>query len=147
MKTNFLLADDDADDTSIFCEALGLIDTDVECSTVENGRRVFERLKEFGPVKPDLIFLDINMPIMDGWDCLRALKQNPEYKTIPAIMYSTSSARKDVELAYQLGALLFLTKPEDFKELCQILEIVAKNPHEILPARLRDFGSVKLNSN
>ncbi len=147
VNTKFLLADDDADDANLFCEALTRIAPAMECDTVENGREVLELLSKQNPDRPDVIFLDINMPIMDGWDCLRQLKLHPNYRHIPAIMYSTSSAKHDIEMAYRLGALLFLTKPEDFHELCQILEIVVKNPQESFVPHLSRFASVKLNAN
>ena len=117
----------------------------MECHKVENGREVFEFLSEHLADKPDVIFLDINMPIMNGWECLKKLKDHSAYRAIPAVMYSTSSAKKDIDLAYRLGALLFLTKPEDFRELCKILQIVATNPQESLLTLLGGFESVKLN--
>lgn len=144
VKTRFLLADDDADDASLFCEALTRIAPTVKCLTVENGRQVFDLLSGHQTERPHVIFLDINMPIMDGWECLRKLKENSDYRNIPAIIYSTSSARKDIEMAYSLGAFLFLTKPEDFQELCEILEIVATDPPEVLLASLRRFENVKI---
>jgi CheY-like chemotaxis protein len=146
LKTKFLLADDDADDAQIFCEALCRIATVMQCYKVENGREVFDFLSEAETRigKPDVIFLDINMPIMNGWECLKELRSNPNYSSIPAIMYSTSSAKRDIDLAYSLGASLFLTKPDDFRELCTILEIVATNPLDSLLNHLRGFGSVKV---
>ena len=82
---------------------------------------------------------------MNGWECLRKLKESPGYQSIPIIMYSTSSAKKDIDMAYSLGALLFLTKPDNFKELSTILEIVATCSPESLLSRLREFQSVKVN--
>ncbi|HXD78557.1 MAG TPA: response regulator [Puia sp.] len=145
VNRKFLLADDDADDASLFCEALSKIATDMECSTAENGAELFEVLSRRYPDKPDVIFLDINMPIMNGWDTLRKLKESSNYQNIPIIMYSTSSAKKDVELAYHLGVSLFLTKPEDFRELSAILEIVATHPKESLVRQLVGFKNVKMN--
>ncbi|MEJ0029199.1 MAG: response regulator [Bacteroidota bacterium] len=106
VKTKFLLADDDSDDADIFCEVLTSIDPTIQCNTVENGRGVFEFLKN-QPHKPDVIFIDINMPIMNGWECLEALKADSSYKDIPAVIYSTSSAKKDIDTAYRLGAPVF----------------------------------------
>jgi hypothetical protein len=60
-------------------------------------------------------------------------------------MYSTSSAKKDIDMAYRLGASLFVTKPEDFKELSSILEVVTTTSYDSLPNRLRGFKSVKMN--
>lgn len=145
VKTKFLLADDDADDADLFCEALHRIAAVMKCYKVENGQQVFRFLSEGSTITPDVIFLDINMPVMDGWECLKKLKDNLNFRSIPTIIYSTSSAKRDIDLAYRLGASLFVTKPEDFNELCKILEIVASNPHESLLGRLNGFPNVKLN--
>lgn len=144
VRTRFLIADDDPDDVSLFYEALKLIAPGMTCISVESGVEVFELLAKHQVDKPDIIFLDINMPLMNGWECLRKLKSSPDYRDIPAIMYSTSSAKKDINQAYSLGASLFLTKPEDFRELCQILEVVATTSEDSLLSRLQGFGSVKL---
>jgi CheY-like chemotaxis protein len=144
IKTKFLIADDDVDDKNMFCEALSKIDDAMKCFSVENGREVLEFLSGPEITKPDIIFLDINMPIMNGWDCLKKLKQSPDFKSIPTIMYSTSSAKRDIELAYSLGAILFVTKPEDFHELCKILQIVASNPQGSLLTNLKGFENVKV---
>jgi DNA-binding response OmpR family regulator len=60
-------------------------------------------------------------------------------------MYSTSSARKDIDMAYKLGALLFLTKPEDLRELSAILKIMALNSQQSFLSQLKNFGSIKMN--
>jgi CheY-like chemotaxis protein len=143
LKTKFLIADDDADDAGLFCEALCQIANSMKCFKVENGREVFDFLSDSETGKPDIIFLDINMPIMNGWECLKKLKDS-DFKTIPTIMYSTSSAKTDIALAYSLGAALFLTKPEDFEELRKILQIVATNPQESLLTHLRGFDNVRV---
>ncbi len=145
LNRKFLLADDDADDADLFCEALASIIPPVECHTAENGLKLFELLSKQDIGIPDIIFLDINMPMMDGWECLRMLKGNSDYKSIPTIMYSTSSARRDIDMAYRLGAQLFLTKPENFSELSKILEIVATSAKGSLLDRLEGFESVKVN--
>lgn len=140
LNRRFLLVDDDADDASLFCEALGETASDLEFHTVENGLGLFEALLEH---IPDVIFLDINMPKMGGWESLRKLKASAEYNTIPVIMYSTSSAKQDIEMAYRLGALLFITKPEDFKELLKIVEIVATGLQEAQINKLKELTSVR----
>ena len=145
LKRKFLLADDDADDAWLFCEALAEVGSAAECVTVENGLKLFELLSNHNTDKPDVIFLDINMPMMNGWECLRKLKGSPGYQNIPIIMYSTSSAKKDIDMAYGLGAQLFLTKPDDFMELSKILEIVATSSPESLLSQLKGFESVKVN--
>lgn len=142
VNKKFLLADDDVDDTEIFIEALSQIAPDIQCHTAENGLELFEWLSKH-PDKPDVIFLDINMPLMNGWETLKKLKDTSDYRGIPIIMYSTSSAKRDVDRAYQLGVSLFLTKPEDYRELSEILRIVATNSKDELKRQLTGFYSVK----
>jgi CheY-like chemotaxis protein len=137
--------DDDADDALLFCEALTRIAPLIKCNTVENGMELFELLSKQNTNKPDVIFLDINMPVMNGWECLKKLKGNANYKSIPTIMYSTSSAKQDIDMAYDLGALVFVKKPEDFRELSRILEVVATSSKETLVSQLKGFKSVKVN--
>jgi CheY-like chemotaxis protein len=143
LRTKFLLADDDTDDATLFCEALTMIAPVMECFTAESGRDLFALLAERHPEKPDIIFLDINIPVMNGWECLRKLKESEDYRDIPVIMYSTSAAKRDVQMAYSLGAMVFLTKPEDFSELCGILEVVATNALDSMMKNLRGFASVR----
>lgn len=129
----------------MFCEAVAGIGPETECHTAENGIELFDLLSKHKANRPDIIFLDINMPVMNGWECLQQLKNNTQYNSIPIIMYSTSSAKKDIDMAYDLGALLFVTKPEDFRELSSILHVVASNTKESLPSHLKGFRSVKVS--
>lgn len=142
MTRRFLLVDDDADDASLFCEASNRIQS-IECFTAENGVELFNLLPIHHINPSDIIFLDINMPMMDGWACLKKLKASADYNSIPVIMYSTSSAKKDIDKAYQLGAQLFLTKPEDFRELIEILALVAVSPQHALLSKLKGFKNVQ----
>ncbi len=141
MTKRFVLVDDDTDDAYIFCEAMKQIAW-VECITIENGLELFDLLSTHHINSSDVIFLDINMPMIDGWHCLKNLKNSTEYASIPVIMYSTSAARKDIDMAYHLGAHLFLTKPEDIRELSNILEIVATSPPDSLLSQLKGFKHV-----
>ena len=126
-KPFFLLADDDRDDAELFGEALVSIDPPVDFQHVEDGRGVFDFLSDPGNRKPHLIFLDLNMPQMSGWQCLAKLKNDAYFQKIPVIMYSTSSHPRDKEIAMDLGALGFITKPTDFKILKRMLQTIAVN--------------------
>ena len=79
---------------------------------------------------------------MNGWDCLKKLKSDSNLKTIPVIMYSTSSAKRDIDMAHDLGAVAFLSKPEKFDELSQILRTVATASEDILLTLLKAFRSI-----
>jgi CheY-like chemotaxis protein len=123
MNKVFLLVDDDRDDSDLFREALGEIDPEISCYAAENGREAFRILPDIP--KPDLIFMDINMPIMDGWQCLGKLKENAEYSDIPVIMYSTSSHQREIDQATALGAINFISKPDSYSALKAMLTKVA----------------------
>jgi CheY-like chemotaxis protein len=105
-----LLVDDDDDDREIFCLALQKIDPAIECMTARDG---VEALSILNGKKylPDYIFLDLNMPVMDGKECLKGIRMQNHLSTVPVIIFSTSSAEKDKEEAKKLGATAFITKP------------------------------------
>jgi len=75
MNRIFLLADDDPDDVDMFREALSIIDPAIVFYHAQDGRGVLDNLGVNNLEKPDIIFLDINMPIMNGWECLAKLKE------------------------------------------------------------------------
>jgi CheY-like chemotaxis protein len=111
-----LNVDDDPEDREFFCDALKTIDRTVLCLTAGSGIEALSMLQSHLPL-PDYIFLDINMPMMDGKTCLRELKTIPELKEIPVIMYSTSTDTKEIRECYRLGADDFLIKPNSFEKL------------------------------
>jgi CheY-like chemotaxis protein len=142
-RITFLLADDDADDKTLFCEALSEIDPTVVCYTAGDGKEALTILSGNQIEKPDIIFLDINMPVMDGWQCLARLKEHADHKNIPVIMYSTSSYQRDIDLALASGAFCFFTKPSDYRELRSILRLIVTTPVESLPGTMKEFKNLK----
>jgi CheY-like chemotaxis protein len=122
MAKRILLVDDDLDDAGLFMEALEEIDSTVECYCATDGRDALNKLEVLN--EPNVIFMDINMPIMNGWECLTYLKKQDSFRHIPVILYSTSSHQREVAQAFELGALCFFSKPYDFTELKQIMQIV-----------------------
>lgn len=119
----FLLADDDIDDREMFCSALNTIDSNIACHTVTDGREALESLHNM-PQKPQLIFLDINMPVMSGWQCLKAIKEDSRYHSIPVVVISTSSNRREIDIARDLGAVCYFTKPHQYNELIEALRVL-----------------------
>ena len=108
-----LYADDDSDDKDWVSEAGKAVDGSLRLVFVENGRQVLEYLSQRGTEQyPSLIVLDLNMPELDGRQTLRRLKLHPDYKTIPVVIVTTSTNKLDRDVCHQLGAALFLTKPD-----------------------------------
>jgi CheY-like chemotaxis protein len=122
-----LLADDDVDDAEMFTSIWEEVDPAATVLTFSTGALIIDHLAKANQRQPDVIFLDINMPEMNGWQCLKAIKSNPRVKHIPVIMYSTSSHQRDKELAAELGAIAFVTKPSDYKTLRETLRAISIN--------------------
>ncbi len=117
-----LLVDDDADDQLYFLDAITEIYPDMECRVANNG---IEALKEVQVPPPfDVIFLDLNMPIMNGFECLNNLKLQENYRDIPVVIFTTSKSSKDIQQTKELGASLYFTKPTSFSMLCSKLKII-----------------------
>ena len=127
--TKFLLADDDSDDREMFTEALADLDPEIICEGAGDGYEALRLLSEIKGEHPNIIFLDINMPVMDGWDLLRNLKNDKLLVDIPVVVYSTSSRARDREIARDLGAMCFVTKPDSFRLVKSMLEIVVTHLH------------------
>jgi CheY-like chemotaxis protein len=122
-KVNFmtiLYADDDRDDRELMTEALSKIDPSISCQTASDGQHVLELLRNSNEL-PDYIFLDINMPVMDGKQCLVELKNETRLKNIPVVIYSTTQDAKEINQLYRMGASSFIQKPNNFSELCATL--------------------------
>ena len=117
-----LYADDDVDDRELLTEAFQKIDPSISCRTVSDGREAIETLNQITYL-PDFIFLDINMPIMDGKDCLVELKKDSRLKVIPVIIFSTTIDQDEINRCYRLGASSYLKKPNSFEELCSSLRM------------------------
>src|SRR6478736_9783604 len=128
MTRLFLLVDDDCDDAELFGEALSLVEPTIDFYHAPDGKSAFKYLGSLTNKRPDLIFLDLNMPEMSGWQCLARLKNDHLLKDIPVVMYSTSSHQRDKEIAIELGAIGFITKPSDYKALQGTLKRIASAP-------------------
>ena len=107
----FLLADDDADDRFLFSEALKLVDPDIHCMMVGNGKEVLTMLQNDFFSLPDCIFLDMNMPLMTGLECLQAIKKEADYQSVPVILYSTTLEKDIEENIMKAGAFACFVKP------------------------------------
>lgn len=118
---NILLIDDDDDDQEIFFTAANEISRNITCLGLVNAADALKRLSQ-KEITPDVIFLDLNMPVMNGQQFLVEIKKRPDLKSIPIIIFSTSSNRTTIQLMKDLGAYDFITKPEKYDALVNILK-------------------------
>ena len=108
--TRILLVEDNSADAILLQEALRAAEVTSPVDHVTDGEQAMAHLRE-ADTPPSLVLLDLNLPRMDGREVLAEVKGDPELRAIPVIIITTSSAPKDVELAYDRGANAFVRKP------------------------------------
>jgi len=116
-----LLADDDNDDCLFFEEALEELPISVQLTTVNDGEQLMQHLEEEADTLPSVLFLDLNMPRKNGFECLVQIKSDERLKALPVIIYSTSFDPETIDLLYDHGAQHFIRKPSEFKQLKQVI--------------------------
>jgi CheY-like chemotaxis protein len=121
---NIFLSDDDRDDCSLFSEALQELASDAKLTIASDGAKLMKALDENVPPAPELIFLDLNMPRKNGFECLQEIRKSPKFKDIPVIIFSTSNNNDVVDKTFQEGANFYITKPSSFTLLKKTLAFV-----------------------
>lgn len=118
-----LLVDDDEDDQDIFREAIAIVKPGCSLIFARDGEQGLATLKDLSPL-PDYIFLDVNMPKMDGKEFLKNVKAKTEYQKVPVIIYSTSKHKSEFGEYFKMGATNFITKPSEFNLLLTYLRSI-----------------------
>lgn len=124
LHKNIFIADDDMDDLILFEDALREICKDSQLTTAKDGQQLMQILDETVPPPPDVIFLDLNMPRKNGFECLDEIKHSLKLKNIPIVIFSTSDQPEAVNRVYEQGADHFLKKPSSFPLLKQAIQKV-----------------------
>lgn len=117
------IADDDSDDELLFRHALSEVDASIKLEATKDGNELLSLLQNF---KPDMLFLDLDMPAKNGLECLKALRSNPVYTDLPIIVFSSTSRKANIDVAYEMGANLFFIKPSFYKDLVGTLQTILK---------------------
>jgi len=125
------LADDDIDDRETFIDALKKVDDTVQCFWSHNGEDALKILCGDIFQRPELIFLDLNMPRVNGKQVLKELKKNTRLRNIPVIMYSTFIGREDAQEMKRLGAVYILIKATEFGKLVDSLKFILSHDWSI----------------
>jgi len=118
---NLLLIDDDIDDHEILSMALKKVDSSIVVNYAHDGVEALKKLKELVP-RPHLILLDLNMPRMNGKQCLQAIREDEVFGDTPVYIYSTSALPDVVEETIKMGATGYIEKPADIPTLIGVLE-------------------------
>ena len=122
---NIFLAEDDADDRMFFEDALKEVTIPTELTLSNDGLELMsnlETLTQHPP--PHVIFLDLNMPFKDGFQCLQEIRNTPKLKSIPVVIFSTTASDDAVNKTYAHGANYYICKPRSFPLLVKAIETV-----------------------
>ena len=119
-------ADDDGDDRDLFEDAMNEVNPDVKLVLATNGQEIIELLENIVEV-PDFIFLDLNMPVMSGKECLKRIKKLDRLKSVPIIIYTTTSNKEEFKNLVLLGAADCVVKGISFKAIKDSLRSILNN--------------------
>lgn len=119
---NILLADDDPDDCLLFTEALEELKLNTTLSCVYDGEKLINRLNEKAGKLFQILFLDLNMPLKNGFECLKEIKQNHLFDNLPVIIFTTSYDKNVADQLYLHGAQYYACKPSNYDHLKRVIE-------------------------
>jgi CheY-like chemotaxis protein len=114
-----LVADDDENDLRMIARALPMDDPTSPVHFVRDGGEALDFLYGRGrysapmPERPGVLLLDLHMPRCNGWDVLREVKGDPEFRSLPIVIFSSSDREHDMRSCYDLGATAYVMKPHD----------------------------------
>ncbi|MGM1057302.1 MAG: response regulator [Bacteroidota bacterium] len=124
-SAHILLVEDNEGDIALTLDAFEESKVKMDISIARNGQEALDFLFKKGSYKdskkPDIILLDINIPIFNGHEVLKQIKEDPNLKKIPVIMLTTSSNPKDINLAYNLHCNSYVKKPLDMEEFLEAI--------------------------
>ncbi|MBA4853848.1 response regulator [Emticicia sp. BO119] len=137
---NIFYTDDDSDDKEIFKEIINELHPDFSIEFQSDGSELLDRLKEID-YKPDIVFLDINMPFVDGFQVLSELRQSLANKDFPVVILSTSNDTDAIAKAKNAGATFYVCKPNSYTKFKDILaELLGFNwANDIQSQHFKDF--------
>jgi|SRR5690606_15353192 len=119
---NIILADDDKDDRLFFKDVIDQINIKTKLLIFNNGQELMDYLLVPDVVLPHLVFLDLNMPIKNGMECLEEIRSTDQLRNLVVAIYSTSSSEKDIENTFIRGANIYINKPNSFNELKKVIK-------------------------
>lgn len=119
-----VIADDDEDDRTFFSDAMMELKMNNELTMFNDGKELMDYLANPDIVLPHLLFLDLNMPLKSGFECLKEIRSDLRFKDVSIAIYSTSSSEKDIEETFIEGANIYIKKPNDFTKLKKVIKEV-----------------------
>lgn len=126
---HILVADDDKDDFYILQQAAEKVSAPLKISYVSNWIELWRFIIK---TLPDVLFLDVNMPVKNGMECLQLLREDRKFDTVPIIIYSTAVSKNDIDKAYRNGANYFIVKPNTIEDIAGMIKKICSMGKEVL---------------
>lgn len=117
-----LLVDDDPDEHLLFEDALKELSGAPRLAYARDGQQLMQFLNTEKAELPAIIFLDLNMPRMNGFECLQEIRKSLKLKRIPVVIFSTTSQTQTIDKVYEQGANYYIRKPNTFAMLKEVIE-------------------------
>jgi CheY-like chemotaxis protein len=137
-QLNVLLAEDDIDDYIFFKTALNDLPLSANLKAVSDGQQLMQLLNSDTYQLPHVLFLDINMPCKNGFECLSEIRLNARLKDLPVVMFSTSNSQEAMSTLFETGADVYVRKPNNFEQLKELIH------HAIPMATEKTFSNSRL---
>lgn len=136
-RKNILLVDDNPGDARLIDEALGSSNSVAKLAVVENAVQAFRYLGKGPPFEncptPDLILMDLQMPVIAGKEAITIIRQESKWQHIPIMMLSSSTRQSDIDAAYEFGANLYVVKPARFEHYVRLAQAICEYLDEGIP--------------
>ena len=127
-----LIVDDDEDDKNLLCDAILNVSSSAYCIWVSDGAHALRLITDPGFNPPDIIFLDFNMPTINGMECLDKIRNQRQYQAVPVIVYTTSKmAPKQFDSSFP-GPTVVLCRPDQTADLTKALQEIFRSQHHLL---------------
>ena len=127
-----LLADDDEDDCLFFKDAIEEINIETTITFVNDGSKLMYLINKPGIRLPNIIFIDLNMPVKNGMECLKEIRANKKFNAIVLVIYSTYGSDHDIKEAFNQGANIYIKKPNNFPDLkASLAQVINRSIHTI----------------
>jgi DNA-binding response OmpR family regulator len=121
VPNHIVFAEDNEHDRELFIDVVQYLDSQIRIDPVTDGRQLMELLRHFCP---DLLFLNLEMPYKNGLECLSEIRNNAIMQDLPVVVFSSTTMLSNIQTAYEMGAHLYLIKPQSFTEYTATLKAV-----------------------
>ncbi len=122
--TTIIFAEDNPQDVRLFKYALSQLDTPIQLLHFENGRNLLEAIPDIYPATIACALVDLNMPFVNGFEVISALRTNSDFKHTPIVVFTNTNSNEERSRCYELGANAYVPKPLEIDDLVKVVNSI-----------------------